>query len=62
MTAYDHRSIKAAQERLAASRREADHKSKARKIGLFVGLWLGLSFVSRVIVLAAAVHYLWGAL
>lgn len=60
MTVYDHRSIKAAQERLAATRRETDRKSKAHKIGQFIGLWLG--FFGRVTVFAAAVHYLWGAL
>lgn len=60
MSIYDHRSIKAAQERLAASRREAERKAKRHKIGYCIGL--ALNIAGRLTVFAAAAHYLWGTL
>lgn len=60
MTVYDHRSIKAAQERLAETRRQTARKSKAHKIGRFVGQ--AILAAGHLAVYAAAVVYLVGAL
>lgn len=60
MTVYDHRSIKAAQERLAETRRQTGTKAKAHKIGRFIGQ--AVVMVGHLAVYAAAVVYLVGAL